>query len=440
MEKRKRRNYLDKSKNKESKDSKNNKMSKKNKIIIGVVSLVLVIFIILAFIFNKKGNSKVEMYTVSEQNPISFSGSSKAKENQEIYFDGTKGVIKEYYINDGQEVQKGQSLFSYENETIKEQVDKLDRSYKQAVNGYKNANKELNNAKKNLSDIDNTIVSISNKIDSYKPTIVNPTEMDSSANMSDIANLQMQLEQAQAGKKEMEMAIPQLEKATSDSKSAYEDIGAEIESMKKNINYVEKANVTGVAKLDKNAAKAGMSMTGATEAIVSIISNDIIVEGQVSEYDYNKIKSGDSVEIIVNSNDEKISGKVISVDSTPTAGNVMAAAGKDSGSSIPNYNFQVEPEKYIHYGFTVDIKLPQKDIFIPKEAVIKDGSKFFVYKVVDNKTVKEEIYIKETDGLYQLSSGLELGDKIISNITGITENIEVEVMEENIEPQDETKE
>lgn len=405
----------------------------KNKIIIAAISIFLIFAIIIGFISTKKKKMTVELYTVKEQDPISFSGVAKAAKNQEIYYDSTKGSIKEYYVKDGDSVIVGQKLFMYENETVKEQLNKLNRSYNNAVSNYNDSIDETNKVKSQIKDMDRKIRELSYEIENYKPLSINPENI-ADANLENLNNLQMALEQAKAGKNELEMTVSQMQKATKEAKNGIDEMSAEINSVKKSMTSIEKAEISGKIKLNKEAAKPSLNMSG-SEALINIISEDIVVEGQVSEYDYEKIVLDKRVRLEINNSGEKMEGTIIKLDSMPNSSN-LGAIPQQTESSVSNYNFLVKPDDYIHYGFSVDIKLPQEGIYIPMEAVEKLDDKFYVYEVEDDKLVKKEINVEEDDGVYKLISGLEIGEKIVSNKEGLKEGLEVNVID-NTESKDE---
>src|SRR5699024_5604266 len=376
----------------------------------------------------------VELYTVKEQDPISFSGVAKAAKNQEIYYDSTKGSIKEYYVKDRDSVIVGQKLFMYENETVKEQLNKLNRSYNNAVSNYNDSIDETNKVKSQIKDMDRKIRELSYEIENYKPLSINPENI-ADANLENLNNLQMALEQAKAGKNELEMTVSQMQKATKEAKNGIDEMSAEINSVKKSMTSIEKAEISGKIKLNKEAAKPSLNMSG-SEALINIISEDIVVEGQVSEYDYEKIVLDKRVRLEINNSGEKMEGTIIKLDSMPNSSN-LGAIPQQTESSVSNYNFLVKPDDYIHYGFSVDIKLPQEGIYIPMEAVEKLDDKFYVYEVEDDKLVKKEINVEEDDGVYKLIRGLEIGEKIVSNKEGLKEGLEVNIID-NTESKDET--
>ncbi|HHX68495.1 MAG: biotin/lipoyl-binding protein [Miniphocaeibacter sp.] len=407
-------------------------MSKKNKIIIAVVSIILLIIVALTMFLNRDTKKTVELYEVIEQDPISFSGNVEASEKQEVYLDSTKGKIKEYYVKDGDSVEEGQNLFIYENDTAKTQVEQLNTQYNLAVDAKNATSSQLSKAKGSLSAANKKVTDLTNKIKNISSSITLPTDIEDFNNSNNIGQssgeltqLQMELEAAKMEVQSLESTIPSLESAVSQANAEIKGIDSQRKVVKESLNYIEKAKISGKVKLDKEAAEAAISMTGASP-VITITSVNTIIKGQVSEYDYDKLEVDNKVKIIVANSGEEIGGTIKSIDEMPISNEGQISMNQQT-TSITNYNFTVVPDENIHYGFSVNIKLPQEKIYLPLEAVLKEKEKYYIFKVENGKTVKEEIEVELEDGIYKLISGLKLGDKIISNIEGITENMEVKV-------------
>ncbi|QQK07346.1 efflux RND transporter periplasmic adaptor subunit [Miniphocaeibacter halophilus] len=407
-------------------------MTKRSKIIVAIVSIILIVAIALTIFFSRDTKETVELYEVIEQDPISFSGNVEASEKQEVYLDSTKGKIKEYYVNDGDSVEVGQNLFIYENDTVKSQLVQLDTQYNLAVDAKNSANSQLSKAKSSLSAANKKVTDLNNKIKNISSNITLPTDIEDYNNPNntgkssgELTQLQMELESAKMEVQSLESTIPSFESAVSQANAEIKGIDSQRKTAKENLNYVEKAKISGKIKLDKEAAESAMSMTGASP-VVTINSNEIVIKGQVSEYDYDKLKVDNRVKIIVANSGEEIEGTIKSIEEMPISKDSQISMNQQT-TSIANYSFTVTPDENIHYGFSVNIKLPQDKIYLPFEAVLKEKEKYFIFKVKDGKAIKEEIEVEIEDGIYKLISGLKLGDKIISNIEGITENMEVKV-------------
>lgn len=420
-------------------------MTKKNKIIISIISVFLIIGIVVFFFINKNKNITVEIFKVEEQDPISFSGASFPKEKQEIFMDSTKGKIKEYYVKDDDEVEVGQSLFIYENEAAKSSLEQLTRQRDKLNSAYNSSSTELKNSKNQLVTANNKVSEINNKISNFEiNNNINTEETggnNSTApniNIGELSKLQMELETAKIEAQTLKSAIPSYEKVIGETKAQLDEVNAQIKTANEKLNYTEKSKISGVVKLDKSSAEGAISMTS-QDPIVSISSKETIINGQVSEYDYEKIHIGDNVNINLLNSDKTLSGKITYIDNMPIKNNsgIQIGMTQQSGSSVSNYLFEVEPSENINYGFSVNIKLPQEGIFIPEEAVEEKDGKFHVFMVKDGVIKSKEVDIEKENSTYKVIKGLSVGDEIITNIEGLKEGQKVSIentVESNIIP------
>ena len=106
---------------------------KKKWIIIGVIALIVIVAAINIFVMQgKKGASTnadaVSFEKVTERklnNTKLISGQVKPGNIESFYADPAKGKVKDIEVKEGQEVEKGTKLFSYDNEEINLQMKKL---------------------------------------------------------------------------------------------------------------------------------------------------------------------------------------------------------------------------------------------------------------------------------------------------------------------------
>ena len=426
-------------------------MTKKSKIIISIVSALFVIGIAIFLFISKNKSTTVEIFTIEEQDPISFSGASYPKEKQEVSMDATKGKIKEYYVKNDDVVEAGQSLFIYENETVKNSLDQLTRQRDKLNSAYNSSTVELKNSKNQLIAANNKVNEINNRISNFETeNKINTQEIDinnptiPNVNIGELSKLQMELETAKIEAQTLKSTVPSYEKVIGETKAQLDEVNAQIKTANEKLHYTEKSMISGVVKLDKSSAEGAISMTS-QEPIVSISSKETIVKGQVSEYDYEKIQIGDNVNIILLNSDKTIDGKITYIDNMPIKSNsgIQIGMPQQSGTSVSNYLFEVEPSEVINYGFSVNIKLPQEGLFIPEEAVKEKDGKFYVFMVKDGVVKSKEIDAEKDNSIIKIIKGLSVGDEIISNIEGIEEGQKVNIeniteknKENNITPTD----
>ncbi len=110
----------------------------------------------------------------------------------------------------------------------------------------------------------------------------------------------------------------------------------------------------------------------------------------MTEYDYENIKVNQKVTVKSLNQSIKTSGKIYLINQLPNTNN------EESG--ISTYSFYVRTDNNIHYGYNVQISLDLNQMKIPKDAVIREGNNYFIYKYLQNKVYKTNIKIKNLNG------------------------------------------
>lgn len=157
--------------------------------------------------------------------------------------------------------------------------------------------------------------------------------------------------------------------------------------------------------------------------MISIISNDFIIKATIGETDFPKVSTGNEAYITLDAYpDSQFSGKVEKV---------IPISTDDSG--IINFeimiNFNDNNEFEIFYGFSanIDIVTEKADniLFVPIQAVYKEGDKSYVDLLLSDETQPENIAesvnkVEVNTGIndyyyIEITSGLKEGDIIITS-------------------------
>ena len=109
-------------------------MSKKAKITIfslcgiGLVAIIFAVFSLKnQFENTEQAIISFPAYLVSKQEPLVLDGVVITKDEESYYYDASKGEINEVYVSDGQTVAAGDQLFSYNNDTVTQEIGDLNR-------------------------------------------------------------------------------------------------------------------------------------------------------------------------------------------------------------------------------------------------------------------------------------------------------------------------
>lgn len=89
-------------------------------IIVNIIAFSSVFLAVKNIIVKKNMIKKYEVYQVKEKDPLLFKGSVETAQNTNLYLDESLGKLKEIHVNDGQTVEVGTVLLSYQNETIQD--------------------------------------------------------------------------------------------------------------------------------------------------------------------------------------------------------------------------------------------------------------------------------------------------------------------------------
>ncbi|EJR05019.1 hypothetical protein II7_05471, partial [Bacillus cereus MSX-A12] len=136
----------------------NTSSSKKKWIIIGIIALIAIIVGINIFVMQGKKKNAANMNTVSFEkvterklnNTKLISGQVKPGNIESFYADPAKGKVKDIEVKEGQEVEKGTKLFSYDNEEINLQMKQAELDQKMADMRYDQGEKKIDSLKKEI--------------------------------------------------------------------------------------------------------------------------------------------------------------------------------------------------------------------------------------------------------------------------------------------------
>lgn len=341
-------------------------MSKKKKIGFSLIGIVLVIVAGVS-IYAIKGSGEaenvpvsVEQYTIPAREHIFVNGNIAPRESEVFGVDASKGAVHKIHVEDGQVVESGAQIVTYRREEIGGQIEELE----------------------------------------------------------------YQLSEAKEAKKNQPAMIPEVEEgaempvATTDYDSQIKRLESQIADLKKKEYTTDTAGISGIVYIESVGLEEGMEAKK-----ITVQSQEYVVKGTVSEKDVLNLKEGMDADITVVSNDDKLSGKLESIDSRPSAigqGDISAMPGAGGGSqSLSEYGVIIAIENLdgIKEGFHVQAKIVYGEdrTIIPPEAILKDGEKQYVYLIEEGTLKKKEIETESGEGSADIvvTKGLKQGDEIV---------------------------
>ena len=334
---------------------------------------------------------------------VLLSGTVTAKNEQYVYFDGSKGDLDEILVSVGDKVEEGQALVKYSSVDAQAAYDAADRAVAKADRHIE----ELNKARENASAAP------------ASPQV--PTE----------AGLP---EQAQAATS----SVSSIDSQISDAKDNRADAVAQLNKAQAQLDAATVLSTLEgtVVEVNRNVSK---SPTGNSQVVVHVVSNENLqVKGELSEYNLANLSVGQEVTFTSKVyQDKSWTGKISYISDYPKNNGeaANAALGGNTGSKYP-YTVDVTSDiGELKQGFSVSVEVKNKSkaILVPLTSIVTENDKNYVWLVDDQKKAKKvEVTLGNADADNQeITSGLTDGAKVISNPTSsLEEGKEVKADEE----------
>ncbi|MBC6973918.1 efflux RND transporter periplasmic adaptor subunit [Bacillus sp. Xin] len=370
---------------------------KQKKIVIGIV--LLCIFFAATNIFMVQGKAKSEknadisFQKVTERslnNTKLISGQVKPGNIESFYADPTKGKVKDIAVKEGQEVEKGTKLFSYDNEEINLQL-------KQAALDQKMATMRYDQGKK--------------KIDSLKKEIKKAKDSGAGKEVTDPM-------EEQVNELEMQQKTIDLEKEKGELQSQ--------ELKKKQGKLTIYSNFAGVVqKLDKDAAQSSaQAMGGQGKSFLQIASKDPFqIQGTLTELQKSQIQKDQTFIATAKANSkQKWTGKITEISEFPTSAEMAQAA--DAGEGTQNmsqytYKASLDGQEGLSPGYHVSLQVSlenKKMIAVLSKSIVEKDGEPFVYVEEKGKLRKQNVKKGSTDGDWtEVLEGVTVGQKVVKN-------------------------
>ena len=375
---------------------------KKRKLLIGTV-LVAAISVVLSGCsgVNSKETS-MKLLSIPSNEKVFINGTIVPLEREVIYLDPTKGEVETLSVENGQTVSKGDTLFTYKNEQITEQIAQINLQLESARKERENLLAQKEELKKQEE--------LAKKEAQAQEELLKKQAQEAEKNGS-TEELNLLMQQSTPKVQTENFGSSQISTAAVDNQiSLYEK---QIASLSEKEYYTVTAPIDGRIILSDNERDA-------TQPYIIIESDTFYIEGSVSEKDYPKIKAEQAVEATILSSGEIVTGKISSMGNRPISNAIpaMSQQGSPGSSDLSFYEVKIslDSQDNLINGFHVQavVELSDSLIEIPKTSLIEEEGKTYVYKVVDNLLVKQEITYKEGESdKVIVDSGLSEEDQIV---------------------------
>lgn len=374
------------------------KMSKKQRIRFSIIGgiLLLVILIFVIFLSTRKKDDTAATYQVMEikvADPLIFKGITQAEKTQNYYLDASLGRVSSISVADGQTVQANTVLYSYENDTVQDQADEQSQSLSKLGLAVQNAQATLNAAVARQTEI-------TNQINQAK------ADYNRSSDEAERETISAKIDSLNANLDAQKDAVLQAQQALDSANIDLASTNESIERIKAKVTTTVTSGIDGIAYVNEKGK------TDATSPIVTVVSPSTVVEGTVSEFDYERVKKDQKVTLKPTNGDQEVGGTITAVNQLPTQ-STTSDQTSSSTSSTSNYQFSIKPDSNIQYGYTVQINLPSNEIQLGKDNIIKEKDQYYVYLYQSGKVKKQAVKLQEKNGVFTVLEGLKEKDKII---------------------------
>ncbi|MGE6366133.1 efflux transporter periplasmic adaptor subunit [Bacillus cereus] len=371
---------------------------KKKWIIIGVIALIVIVAAVNIFVMQgkKKGtatNDAVSFEKVTERklnNTKLISGQVKPGNIESFYADPTKGKVKDIAVKEGQEVEKGTKLFSYDNEEINLQMKQAELDQKMADMRYDQGKKKIDSLKKEIKKAKDGGAGkeVTDQMDEQL------SELEMTQKTTDLEKEKGKLQKEELNKKQNELTI-----------------------------YSNFAGV--VQKLDKDAAQSSsQALGGQGKAFLQVASKDPFqVQGTLTELQKSQIQKDQTFTVTAKANNKKKwTGKITEVSEFPTSAEMAQSAGLGEATqnmSQYTYKASLDSQDGLSPGYHVSLQVNLENktmIAVPSKSIVEKGEDAFVYIEDKGKLRKQNVKKGSTDGDWtEVVEGVTVGQKVVKN-------------------------
>lgn len=386
---------------------------KKKYITITIIATIIIASTI-GFCFLKKSIkdktvNKAEYYKIASVEKVFINGVLIPRESESIYIDSTKGEIREVHVSNGQVVNAGDNLFTYNNPTTEAQIEEISEQITANENSKVSINNKLTSAKNNLAEKENQLKKLKNQLEEF-----NFEDQLQADNIS--MNIQQTNAEVSAYKEQVSAYEEQIDNVNITLNSLYN----KKEKLSAEKSFVVTAPISGIIVLSSNEKDY-------TQPYIIIESEELIVKGVVSEKDYSKIKVDDDISVSIISTNETIDGKILEIDDRPVSNTELSLSQvtQTTNTNVSYYSVLItlNSQENLINGFHSQGKVTLGDdtIKVFKTSIINEEGKSYVFVDKDGILDKVEIAIKKEDGEYVIvESGLNANDVVMKNPTSET--------------------
>lgn len=345
---------------------------KKIKILIAVTGAALLLGVIVAPAMMKDSNANLMEAVAVKQDIVkyyNFSGNIESGDVQNV-LSTTNEPVKKFYVNEGDQVQKGDLLYEVDNDSTQS---------------------ALTSAETTLADAKTTLAS--SKLSYERNQSLYST---GDVSLLDLETARDNYNKAQTAITDAEARLSQAQKELEDTKY-----------------YAEVPGTVSEIYVDEND-----SITQGTQIMDIINYDDLEVKVKVDEYDLSAVSVGMEAEVYFEAMEKTVSG---------TVSKISRGASVENGVSYFETTLTLPKDDELRVGISAEVKVVAESasqaITIPVEAVLYEGATPYVQRYNDaGKQEKVYVTVGISDGKnVEIKESLSEGDRVAYEPSASTE-------------------
>jgi len=357
------------------------------------VAFAIIFTIALAVIANRPSkasdNPSYSLFEVGHSDPLLFSGTVIPSETALVYHDPSLGTITEFHVEDGDFVEAGEDLVTYENEQVSHEINEYQKMRKRTLTNIDHTKEDIDLINKSLADLKDELKDVNHQLEELEE---HHLERES---------LRQQVVQLEANIKGLEENQRIFERTLTGYETDLVELDASIKQANNRLQTSITADISGVVSLNETA------QSNVTLPLIELISEAVMIKGEVTEYDYQKLILDEEVTVMLTTTNEQFEGTIVAIDHFPTT--------ELNQSGLATYHYFVAIEGEVPFGFNVQVALAQSDLIIPNQALIEEDDNQYVFVYESDKVYKRPVTTRMEGGQLIVESGLELEELIIEN-------------------------
>jgi len=353
----------------------------------------------------------VQVTTVQKGNVADEAGiSGKLSPNVEVKVaPKVAGKIMTLPVKMGQQVSKGQVLYTLDQTDLKNALEQAEAAYQSAVAGL---NQSTTSVEQSIEQARNGLTQAEQALQDAK---TNEQRMSELFQAGAVAS--KQLEEAQTALKNAQVAYDnaQLNLTNAEKKTAIQVSQASVNQAKVSLqtarenlgNSTVTSPISGiVAAVDAQIGE----MASPQMSVVTVVDiGTLIAKVNLAENEITKVKVGDTVDVEIPTIGKNIKASVRSI--SPVMDQQVKAYPVEI--AIPNDKQELKADLVINVRLEGE-KGQKEALVVPRKSVIEEQGKKFIYKIEGEIAKKVEITTgNETSDKIEIKTGLNEGEKIV---------------------------